>query len=159
MATTSTLKNSRTGYGQSELQFVAFKLGNQDYAIHVSDVQGIYNGLAMIPNGDLPDFMDGEITLAEERVPVLSLRRFSGMAEAYADTKRGSILLLEYDGMPVGLKVDRVLEVLRLPAQSIETLKRLPDSPVKKYVTAVLHSKSGELLLLDFSHLISDAIH
>ena len=106
-------------FGRSDLKVVSFKLGDCDYGVDVSEVMGIYRGLPVIPTPDMPAHVDGEICLQDQRIPVISMRRFVGMDEPATIPISRWIMVLRHNHGPVGLAVDCVTEVVRLRADSL----------------------------------------
>jgi purine-binding chemotaxis protein CheW len=158
MATTTTLRHSAVAQGSRELQIVSFALGEQNYGVEVADVHGIYHGLSVIPNPDTPPFWEGEVQFAGRRIPVINLRRFAGMADVPAGMSPRWIVVINSPTGPVGLLVDRVIEVVRLRASSLEPLDDATLCPVGDYITAAAIHDGGTVLLPDFTRLLHDAI-
>ena len=158
MATTVTRQRNAVGRGSRELQFVSFALGEQAYGVDVADVHGIYHGLPIIPNPDNQPYLDGDVQLADQRIPVINLRRFAGMTEAHNLTTPRWIVMVEAVGGPIGLVVDRVIEVLRVEASSIAPPADNTTSPVRDYIMAVANHNGRTMFLPDFTRLVHDAV-
>jgi purine-binding chemotaxis protein CheW len=157
MATTTTLRRHAVGQGSRELQFVSFALGDQKYGVEVADVHGIYHGLSIVPNPDTPPFWEGEVQFSGRRIPVINLRRFAGMADAADSPPARWMVVIHGPAGPVGLLVDRVIEVLKLRASSLEAPDDAVLSPVADYVTAIANHDGGTVFLPDFTRLLHDA--
>jgi purine-binding chemotaxis protein CheW len=158
MAITSCHTRNYVGAGSPDLQLVSFALGDKDFGVDVTDVFGIYHGLAVIPTPDAPAFMDGEVQLADRRIPVVNLRRFAGMSESHPESGRRWILMVSNPQGPVGLVVDKVSEVIRLTPQTLTPMDDDEVNPVANYVVAVANHHGRNLYLPDFSRLIYDAV-
>jgi purine-binding chemotaxis protein CheW len=158
MATTTFERRRAVGQGSRELQFVSFGLGEQSYGVEVADVHGIYHGLPIIPNPDSPPFLEGEVQLSGKRVPVISLRRFAGLADLHDRPRTNWIVMLNNTTGPVGLMVDRVIEVVRLHASSLNPPDDTAISPVSDYIVAVARHDGGTMFLPDFTRLLHDAV-
>jgi purine-binding chemotaxis protein CheW len=158
MTTTITPRRSAVGQGSRELQFVSFALGEQSYGVEVADVHGIYHGLPIIPNPDTPPFLEGEVQLAGRRVPVINLRRFAGMADIPNRALPRWIVMVNNPAGPVGLLVDRVIEVLKLRASTLKPPADTATSPVSDYIVAVANHEGGTMYLPDFTRLLHDAV-
>jgi chemotaxis signal transduction protein len=102
--------------------------------------------------------MDGEISLQNQRVPVLNLRRFGGLGDSLAPTANRWIVVFDHSSGPVGLVVDSVNEVLKLKPQPCFLDTTPADSRVQEYVTAVANVDDNRLMLPDFSRLLDDAM-
>jgi purine-binding chemotaxis protein CheW len=157
MANTSCMRRSSVGAPSHDPVFVRFELGGQAYGVDVAEVYGIYHGLPLIPLPDSPPFMDGEVQLADRRIPVVNLRRFAGMPEMNRGTEPRWILMVHNIHGPVGLTVDRVQEVIRLTKKNLGQPTAHAPSPVAEYVTAVADVAGHPMYLPDFSRLLCDA--
>lgn len=159
MGTTLCQNKAAVGRAGREMQFVSFMLGDQSYVVDVADVYGIYHGLPLIPSPDSPAFLDGEVQIANRRIPVVNLRRFAGMADVTADKTPRWILMINQPGGPVGLIVDRVSEVLRLAPANLTEPDSAEQSPVGDYVQAAVNHQGRSMWLPDMNRLLHDAVH
>jgi purine-binding chemotaxis protein CheW len=93
---------------------VVFALGPGEFALEVGQVLEVlpYESPRRVPRA--PDFLDGIIELRGAVLPVIDLRRRFELEPAAADEDRRT-LVVGLDDERVGLAVDRVSEVLRLP--------------------------------------------
>jgi purine-binding chemotaxis protein CheW len=146
------------GTGRRDLQFVTFVLCEKEYAVAVADVHGIYHGLPLIPSSDSVPFMEGEVQLVDQRVSVLSLRRFAGLSDVSDVRQPGWIVVVNHAGHPLGVAVDRVTEVLQLTPQNLEPPTGAESTPVADYIVAVVRLNGRAIFLPDFSRLLHDAI-
>jgi len=96
--------------------------------------------------------MDGVMNLRGKIIPVVALRKRFGLEQVAAD-KQNRIVVVEIPGTVLGLIVDSVSEVLRLPAGTVEPPPRL--SKVKQeYVSGVGKLDDRLLILLDVDRLL-----
>ncbi len=157
MSTTLTRSRGTVGSSRSDLQFVSFVIGDADYGVNVSDVYGIYHGLPLIPNSDWPSILEGEVQLADRRIPVVNLRRFAGLADTVETDSASWIVMVNDQRGPVGFVVDRVTEVVRLAERSLETPHDVGPCPVSDYLIAVARHRGRPMLLPDWNRLLHDA--
>lgn len=118
---------------------VIFRLGAEEYGVPITQVQEInlLSKPTKIPNS--PSFLEGVISLRKQIIPVVDLKkRFSIEQTDY--TKDARIMIVEVNDSIIGVIVDEVLEVLRLPASSIE-----PPPPVIAGITAAYLDGVGKL--------------
>jgi purine-binding chemotaxis protein CheW len=146
-----------TGTPSRELQFVSFALGQYDYGVNVADVYGIYHGLPLIPNPDMPSNLDGEVQLADRRIPVVNLRRFAGLEDHPSSAQARWILMVHDGDNPIGLIVDKVTEVVKLTPQNVKLNPEADAGPVRDYVTAVADLSGHSLFVPDLNRLLHDA--
>ena len=99
------------------LQLVTFKLDNEEYAVDILKVQEInrLKEFTRVPNS--PPYVEGVINLRGKVIPVVNLRKRFGFAgKEYDEWSR--IMIMDIHGIRLGLVVDSVSEVLRIPSVS-----------------------------------------
>ncbi|MFH0976629.1 MAG: chemotaxis protein CheW [Spirochaetota bacterium] len=121
------LINKKNASAAEQRKYIAFKLGDELYAVNVMNAQEV---MGMIPIGHVPDtqpYMKGVIDLRGTIVPIVDLRVKYGMEEkAYNDDT--AIMITEMHNELVGLVVDSVVDVLQL---SIEDIQHTPHFTAK----------------------------
>lgn len=136
-------------------QHITFLLGEEEYALDILAVQEIVRlpRITHVPN--LPAFMRGVINLRGVVVPVIDVRVKFGIGQADYD-KRTCIIIVKMAGRTMGMIVDRVSEVLRLPEGSIE-----PPPPFGTNIKADFIKGMGKvderlLIILDLDKVLSN---
>jgi purine-binding chemotaxis protein CheW len=157
MAGTITQTRRVAGAARQNLRLVSFAVGAGDYAVDVADIHGIYHGLPLIPQPEAASFVDGQVQLAGQRVPVVNLRRFCGLPDSAPSSLPGWIVVVDDNHGPVGLAVDAVTEVVRLSPTELEPASPPEYSPLANYIVAVAAYRGRPLLLPDLGRLIHDA--
>lgn len=139
---------------KKEEQLVAFQLDKEIYGVDIATVHEIIRmqEITRIPRA--PSFIEGVINLRGKVIPVLDLRkRFNLPNGQYTDKTR--IVVVEIPPHTVGLIVDAVSEVLRLPVEAIE-----PPSPVianvdVEYLRGVGKLADRLIILLDLEKVLT----
>jgi len=113
----------RAGEEAAELrELLVIWLDGDPYALPIERVREIVRLRPITPVPRVPDAVRGVVSLRGEIVQVLDLRRRLGLpaGELDADRRRHRIVVLHGDdGQMAGLLVDRVSEVLRVPAEEL----------------------------------------
>ena len=107
-----------------EDKFLTFIISKEDYGIeirHVTEIIGIQS-ITAVP--DMPPHVKGVINLRGKVIPVMDVRLRFGVEERPYDD-RTCIIVININEQPVGLIVDRVLEVLDIPESEIEPPPRI----------------------------------
>ena len=100
------------------LQLVTFSLLEEEFGLPILDVREIIRMTEITPVPNAPSFVEGVINLRGQIIPVVDLRkRFNLNATEADDDSR--IIVVEIVGNILGLVVDKVAEVLRIPVDSI----------------------------------------
>lgn len=107
-----------------EEQLVVFELANEAYGIDISRVQSIIQmqEVAVIPGA--PRFIEGVINLRGTIVPVVNLRDRFDLQPA-VEGQKTVIVIVELEGLQVGMTVDKVTDVIKVQENAIE-----PPSPL-----------------------------
>ncbi|HHW15074.1 MAG TPA: purine-binding chemotaxis protein CheW [Firmicutes bacterium] len=140
------------GGAGEEVQLVVFSLGREEYAVPVGQVQEIIRlpDIAHVPQAARS--LEGVINLRGRVIPIVDLKKLFEL-EATAKDEKSRIVVVEVDGQTVGLTVDTVSEVRRLPSSAID-----PPPPLAGAGSGCLTGvgKLGQrlLLLLDVARLV-----
>jgi purine-binding chemotaxis protein CheW len=108
-----------------ELHLVSFDVANQEYAIAIEDVQEIVQipeQIVQVPHAQ--SHVLGVMTLRNRLLPLVALRRMFGLAEQGANDQ-SRIVVVAIGGASVGIVVDSVNEVLRVPRRDVEAMPTL----------------------------------
>lgn len=116
--------------GDALVQLCTFRIGAEDYAIDIMRVREIIRPLPITPVPRAPAFVEGVVRLRGEVIPVLDVRKRLGV-DAKASTRKSRFLIVNVAGRRIGLVVDEVCEVLRLPRSDIRPAPALgaPGAP------------------------------
>jgi purine-binding chemotaxis protein CheW len=106
-------------------QLLAFSLAEEEYALKVSDVMGIIGYTSIIPLVRANCCIEGLVNVRGEELPVIDLAKNFGFTGVGAP-KVKSIVLVEIEGIKVGLIVDSVPLVVEL---SNDMIFDLPANP------------------------------
>jgi purine-binding chemotaxis protein CheW len=137
-----------------EEQLVVFILGNEEYGVDISKVEGIIKIQTITKMPKAPRFVEGVTNLRGMVVPVIDLRKRFGLPAL--DTTRDSRIVVVYlDRTKVGMIVDGVSEVLLIQDTAIEPTPGIIASVDTAFIRGI--AKYGERLitLLDLTKILS----
>lgn len=134
-------------------QLVVFQLGNEEYALAISQVKEIinYGGATKLPN--TPPHMEGMINLRGKVIPVVNLAKRFGMEKGLASEARA--VIVEAAGRDVGVIVDEVREVLRIEDNAIEQVQTVLTG-AGKFIRGIGKLEGRLLIILDLDNLFSE---
>jgi purine-binding chemotaxis protein CheW len=138
------------------IQVVSFKLGSEEYGVDIAQVQEINRMVAVTHVPRAPQFMEGVINLRGQLIPIIDLRARFGMPRA-EHTKNTRIVVTEIGAKRVGMVVDSVSEVLRLPVEHIEPAPEMITGVETEYIRGVGKIEDRLIILLDLARIISGA--
>ena len=140
-------KTSQVPTKGKEVQLVIFRLQEEEYGAEITSVLEISRMLEITHLPQAPDFIKGVINLRGQVIPVVDLGWQFGHKSLAELPKTARIVVVEVEGETLGLLVDEVPEVLRVPETEIEPPPELFQSEVKRdYVKGV--AKLGERLVI-----------
>lgn len=134
-------------------QLVVFQLGNELYGADISVVREVspLQRVTRVPR--TPKYIEGVTNLRGRVIPVVDLRRRLALPVSAA-TKSTRIAVAELEGGQVGMIVDAVLEVLRVPQSAIEPPAQLLSKVDSEYVHGVAKVNGRLIVLLDLARVL-----
>jgi purine-binding chemotaxis protein CheW len=137
---------------QEDIPVVVFSLGEQ-YGVPIVQVQEIVRvgHITRVPNS--PPYMEGVINLRGRVLPVLNLRKRLGLPGKEL-TKASRVVVSEVGQKVIGLLVDSVLHVLKMPASSIEEPPEDVLEVDTDYITGVSRLQDRLVIMLDLERLL-----
>jgi purine-binding chemotaxis protein CheW len=137
-------------------QVVSFKLGPEEYGVDIAQVQEINRMVTVTNVPRAPAFMEGVINLRGQLIPIIDLRTRFGMPRA-EHTKNTRIVVTEVGTKRVGMVVDSVSEVLRLPLDAIEPAPDMISGVDTEYIRGVGKMNDRLIILLDLAKVVTNS--
>lgn len=136
-------------------QMVTFKLMEEDFGIPILDVREIIRPTAVTPVPQAPHFVEGVINLRGQIIPIVDLRKRFGMTDTQINDD-SRIIVVELGSVVIGLVVDQVEEVLRIPAESIAPTPGLVAGSIgAEYIQGISHFNNMMLILIDLKKVFN----
>ncbi len=143
-----------------EYQLVVFSIGDEEFGVDISQVREIVRLIAITYLPKAPTFVEGVVNLRGQVVAVIDLsKRLNISSKPRGDTTR--IIIIEIEGLTVGMIVDSVSEVLRLSSDSVEEVPSIIETEVQEhFISGVGKLKDRLLVLLDLKNVLTtEEIH
>lgn len=137
------------------LQLVSFIIGKEEFAVDILIVQEIIRFIQCTKVPNAPKYVDGVINLRGKVIPVVNLRYKLGMQRKESD-KNSRIIVVETNGIMVGLLVDAVKEVLRIPTTITEPPPPMVSGISSEYISSVGKLKDRLLILLNTTKVLEN---
>lgn len=137
-----------------EQQLVVFELANEHYGVEISTVESIIKmqEITRIPHS--PSFVEGITNLRGLVLPVIDLRKRFGL-ESQEISRDSRIMVVALGSMKVGMIVDAVSEVLRVPSELIEPPPSMTTSSRANFITGIAKLDNLLVILLDMSRVLT----
>jgi purine-binding chemotaxis protein CheW len=139
----------------NQRDLMAFRLGNQTYALPIESIVRIIEMVTITPIPQVSRMVEGVINVQGVAVLVVNLRRQFGLPEVPLGL-RTPIIIVQVGEQRFGLIVDEVIDVLNLEAgQVVRVADILPDGvgdvPI---LEGLAHVQDDTVLVLDIEHLL-----
>ena len=136
-----------------EQQLVVFDLADEAYAINISTVESIIKiqPITLLPHSKA--YIKGVINLRGAVLPVIDLRIRFGL-EPEPATRQTRIMVINMSKLKVGVVVDSVSEVLRVPDDCIEPLPPTVSAVNSTFLKSIINFEKRLIILLDLSRII-----
>lgn len=137
-------------------EYLAFKLGEEEYGIDILKVQEIrgYENVTRIANA--PEFIKGVINLRGIIVPIVDMRIKFNLGEPSYD-QFTVVIILSIAGRVMGMVVDSVSDVTTLQPDQIRPAPQMGCALNTDYLVGLGTVEERMLILLDIERLMSSA--
>lgn len=150
----------RSSEGQlvEEIQLVTFQAAEEEYAIEIMHVQEIIRvtEISRVPRS--PDFIEGVVSLRNQLLPIVNLRKRFGMSAVNLNDD-SRVIVVRLGDVITGLQVDSVSEVLSIQKTSFEAPPPILSQGQASQLKGVAKLDEGKrlIMLLDVQEVLSTA--
>jgi purine-binding chemotaxis protein CheW len=144
-----------TENSSDQRDLMAFRLGNQTYALPIERIVRIIEMVTVTPIPQVGRMVEGVINVQGEVVLVINLRRQFGLPEVPLGL-RTPIIIVQVGEQKFGLIVDEVIDVLSIAARRVVRVRDiLPDGVGEiPILEGLVHVQDGTVLVLEVEHLL-----
>ena len=144
---------------RSEEQLVIFNLGTETYGVDIVIVREIIRMQSITSVPRTPDFVEGVINLRGKIIPIIDLHKRFELSKA-EETKDTRIIVVEVGDISLGMIVDSVNEVLRIPSKDIDPPPQVINSGInKEYLRGVGKVEEDLIIILDLEKILHEEEH
>ncbi len=136
-----------------DMQVVTFRVGSQEFALDISQVERIlrYEKPSALPKA--PAFLEGVVRYAGTAIPVVDLRKRLELEAGVTEETR--LMVLNLDGQRIGMLVDQVREVMRVDSTTITAPPPMVRGLAATYIAGILTEGDRAVVLLNALRLLS----
>lgn len=136
-------------------RFLTFLIGEESYGIGIENVREIISMQPVTEMPEMPVYFKGIINLRGSIIPAMDVRlRFKRPEADY--TERTCIVVVNFNGISVGLIVDCVSDVLTIPDENIGKRPEINSKGSCGYVKSIGKIDDKIVLLLDCEKLMNE---
>lgn len=133
------------------MQIVAFRLGDEHFAVETDRVQGINDIMSITKVPKAPSYIKGLINL---RGSIKSLVDLNLLLNVDHTEEQNNIIILTVDDEEIGISVDEVEEVLDIDEKNIQKLDKDKEK-TQPYVRGILNYEDKLLTIIDINKLLN----
>lgn len=150
--------------GTNKLEILMFTLGldkrsgrREIFGINVFKVREVMRTPAITRAPEMPDAVEGMVSLRGQLVPVVDLAKYAGVQ---TDVKPEIMIVTEYNGHTQGFLVEAVDTILRLDWSSMKVPPDMLNTQLGGLVTAVTELADGHLvMMMDVEKVLAETGH
>ncbi|MGH6885950.1 MAG: chemotaxis protein CheW [Geminicoccales bacterium] len=136
-----------------EVQLVAFKIGGQEFAFNIFQVERILRYEPPAPLPKAPEFLEGVLSYQGGAVPLVDLRKRLGTPAPLREDTR--TVILEFDGGKIGVVVDTVTEVLQVAASNVTAPPGIVKGLAAEYIAGLVVRNGRTIIVLNTNTLLT----
>jgi purine-binding chemotaxis protein CheW len=136
-----------------DIQMVTFRVGGQEFALDILQIERILRYQEPAPLPKAPDFLEGVIPYGGGAVPVVDLRkRFELEAPIREETR---LMILALEAQRIGVLVDEVREVMRVDSTTITPPGPVVSGLAAAYIAGIITRPGRTIIILNARKLLS----
>ncbi|MBF0385268.1 MAG: chemotaxis protein CheW [Candidatus Omnitrophica bacterium] len=134
------------------LQFICFKLADEEYAISVDFILEAIKVLPVTPLPQVPEFCLGVANFRGLILPVFDLRKkfLLDCAPFNRDTR---ILIANIDNMAVGFIIDRIIDHVKLKSSQVDPAPRVKMNIPRGYIQGLGEIGARTIIILNLKNV------
>jgi purine-binding chemotaxis protein CheW len=136
-------------------QLVIFKLGHEEFGVDIlqaKEIERMVHEVTRVPKA--PAFVEGVINLRGDIIPIVDLRKRFNLGNIDI-TPKTRIIIVEIEGSQIGMVVDAVFEVIRVPVSAIEAAPSITRGVDAYFLNGVANLAERLIILLNLERVLS----
>jgi purine-binding chemotaxis protein CheW len=139
-------------FGGEVLEIIAFRLHDQEFCVRTTTIREIRGWAPSTPIPHAPPEIIGVMNLRGSVIPIIDLAYKLGMKSTVAN-ERSAIVVAEVHTMVIGMLVDRVSDILTIPASQVQPVPEVTASFDKTFCEGIIANENGMICFLNLSKM------
>ena len=136
-------------------RYMEFLLGDQLFAIPLMSVKEVIQRPEITGVPNMPPHFEGMMNLRGQILGVFNVRKKLAAKHKEARiTTPEVVVVIEHEGLSVGMLVDEVTRVLHAHGDMLKTAPIRNDDPAARYIKSVIQCENEMVLTIDASELL-----
>jgi len=146
----------RQARGDELVQLAAFRIGGEEYAIDIMRIKEIIHPLKITKVPKAPKFIEGVVELRGAILPVVDLRKRFELPNTDI-TRASKYIIVSMEKRILGLVVDAVSEVLRVPRKDVKAPPEFgfAGGATASFFSGVCHLGERIIMILDLDEILT----
>lgn len=141
-------------HGEDLVQLASLRVGGESYALDIMVIKEIARLPEVTKIPQAPDFLEGFVNLRGMVIPLVNLCRRLGLGDGTLGPKT-RIVTVAFGRQVIGLAVDEIRGVLRLPRSEVLSPPQVIRGRVPEYIGGVVRQEGELILLLDLKKVLN----
>jgi len=137
----------------NEKQYVVFRLGREIYGLDISTVLEIITMQSITEVPGTEHYIEGVINLRGRVIPVFNLHKKFNL-EGGEVTRSTRVVVVEVNGISIGMLVDGVSEVVKISENIIEQPSDIISDIEEEYLSGIAKLEERLVILLNLSKVL-----
>lgn len=134
--------------------YAGIHLGNETFALPISEVQEVVFMDSITPLHSSPNFLLGVMNLRGRIVCVADLAVKIGVS-TQAEKHKGRVVIVHRSGVEIGFRVDALEDIFELENEMESKPTHLPE-PLSFFISGVINHRGEHINVLNLEALMSD---
>ncbi|MCG8337070.1 MAG: chemotaxis protein CheW [Proteobacteria bacterium] len=150
-------KSKSTDKSDEAVNLISFNLLNELYGIELNSLQEILKAKSISKVPGSSDFLQGVINLRGNLITVVDLKRRLGL-ETENITEHSRVMIVRNRERSIGLLVDKVLEIVKLPKKNISNPSSGLMKAEMKYISKIGKTTDQVITIPDLKEIFQSLI-
>lgn len=142
-----------TAKAKAFLQFVGFRLADQEYAFRIEQIREIVIPDRVTRMPQVPEYVEGVSNLRGTIIPIINLRQLFSLPPKDHDSETRTIVAT-VNGKTIGCTVDSVTQVIRITPDQIQSAPEIVKTEGAAYIAGFAKLDRRLIVLLEIEELL-----
>jgi purine-binding chemotaxis protein CheW len=136
-------------------QHVIFELEETRFGVEIDQVLRVIRLTSITRVPHAPGFLEGVINDHGQIIPIVDLKKRLALSSGQPYGEKSRILVIELDKQPIGMLVDRIIGIWRIPSEAVEPAPEMVAQVNGLYLTGVARAQDRLIILLNLSTVLT----
>ena len=138
-----------------DVQIVTFRVGTQEFAFDILQIERILRYQTPAPLPQAPEFLEGVVPYGDGAVPVVDLRKRLQVEAPLREETR--LMVVDLGDQRIGVLVDEVREVLQVDSATITAPAPVVRGLAAAYISGIVTRPNRTIIILNARKLLSSS--